>query len=440
MMNKKIVAAKQNVELKAVDDMSAPIPLDVQRIVRVAFERASFYGSRFRDTGIDPSRLRTIGDFRRIPLMDQSDLMNTPSLDLLACDRGELETVYSSGGTTGKPKLMLYDKGYRVAGNSIMERVCQVASIREMDMVGIFLPINLSGAGNEMMKGLLSNSVGVIPFTLGTPDEMVIEVLKSTGYLMNHIVATPPTVVNLIELFKRHEITSQLKLKTIIVGGQPLRESIRQYIEAVLGAQVFNIFGSTEFGVMGIECREHKGVHLFDDIFYCEVLDQETGEPVPEGEVGELCITTLKSMGTVLIRYNVKDLVLHTTEKCDCGWAYPRFTFLGRSDHTLFLRHKVFKHQIDHTLESFKSQIGEYRVEVTQEGSADIMNFTIEAVDHSDENLRQALIRSLEQLSDKVEKAVARGEMGVRVELVSMGSIPKTHMGKVENQVVDRRH
>ena len=302
----------------------------IKQLIQQVAESSEFYKQKF--TGIDLSALQTPADFEALPFTEKSDLRDAYPLGLMAVPESEIVRIHSSSGTTGTPVIIPYTRKDVDDWALMFKRCYEVAGLTPMDRVHVTPGYGLWTAGIGFQAGAELLGAMVIPMGPGNTDKQIqmMTDLKSTV-----LCATSSYALLLAEEITRRGVRDQIHLKKGIIGSERWGDKMRRRIATELGVQLYDIYGLTEIYGPGIaiSCDEEAGMHYWNDYFYFEIIDQHTGEVLPEGEVGELVITTLCKEGAPLIRYRTHDLTRFIPGTCACGSPYPRIdTILGRSD------------------------------------------------------------------------------------------------------------
>ncbi|NLB77409.1 MAG: phenylacetate--CoA ligase, partial [Clostridiaceae bacterium] len=292
--------------------------------------KGEFYKQRFSE--IDINSINSQEDFEKLPFTDKNDLRDAYPLGLQAVSDEQIVRIHSSSGTTGTPVIIPYTKKDVEDWAIMFKRCYETAGITNLDRIHITPGYGLWTAGIGFQAGAELLGAMTIPMGPGNTDKqikMMID-MKSTV-----LCATSSYALLLAEEIAKRGCGDQIHLKKGVIGSERWGEKMRKRIAAELGVELFDIYGLTEiYGPgIGMSCKYECGIHMWTDYIYFEIIDPKTGELVPEGEIGELVITTLCKEGAPLIRYRTHDLTRLMPGKCECGLDYPRIdTILGRSD------------------------------------------------------------------------------------------------------------
>lgn len=352
------------------------INAQIQRLIKTD----SYYGKIYKELGIQG--IQSQEDFEALPFSSKDDLRNAYPLGIQAVPDEEVVRIHSSSGTTGKPVIIPYTAKDVDDWAVMFARCYETAGITSKDRIQITPGYGLWTAGIGFQTGCEKLGAMAIPMGPGNTDkqlQMMID-LKSTV-----ITATSSYALLLAEEINKRGLKSQIHLKKGVIGSERWSEKMRKYIREELGIELYDIYGLTEiYGPgIGINCEKEAGIHYWDDYIYIEIIDPKTGKPVPDGEEGEIVITTLVKEGAPLIRFRTHDISRIIPEKCSCGRSYPRIDIIrGRSD-DMFKVHGVnmFPSQIEDLLQNIDGVASEYTVTLAHddEKNRDIMILTVEA-------------------------------------------------------------
>ena len=352
------------------------INTQIQRLVKTD----SYYGKIYRELGIQG--IQSQEDFEALPFSSKDDLRNAYPLGIQAVPDEEVVRIHSSSGTTGRPVIIPYTAKDIEDWAVMFARCYETAGITSTDRIQITPGYGLWTAGIGFQTGCEKLGAMAIPMGPGNTDkqlQMMID-LKSTV-----ITATSSYALLLAEEINKRGLKNQIHLKKGVIGSERWSEKMRKYIREELGIELYDIYGLTEiYGPgIGINCEKESGIHYWDDYIYIEIIDPKTGKPVPDGEEGEIVITTLVKEGAPLIRFRTHDISRIIPEKCSCGSSYPRIDMIrGRSDDMFKVRGvNMFPSQIEDLLQNVDGVASEYTVTLAHddEKNRDIMILTVEA-------------------------------------------------------------
>lgn len=390
--------------------------------------REGFYKDKLQ--GIDVESIRTQEDFETLPFTWKGDLRDAYPLGLQAVPDEEVVRIHSSSGTTGTPVIIPYTAQDVEDWAIMFERCYRTAGVTPTDRVQITPGYGLWTAGIGFQAGAERLGAMTIPMGPGNTEKQ----LK----MMADLKATVLTATSSYALLLAEEIDKQglgdcIFLKKALIGSERWGEKMRRRIAAELGVQLYDIYGLTEvYGPgIGISCDSECGMHYWDDYIYCEIIDPKTGGQVPDGEVGELVITTLKKQGAPLIRYRTHDLTRFLPGDCACGMPYPRIdTLIGRTDDMVKVKGvNIFPSQIDELLSGIAGASSEYQVMIDHLNGKDIMTLFVETEPEADHEALSARIHATFKL--KIGIAIV-------VKLVEIGDLPRSE--KKSTRVFDNRY
>ena len=401
----------------------------IVRLLRDIKERSPFYARKFE--GIDLSSIDSQEAFESLPFTDKSDLRDAYPMGLAAVPEKEIVRIHSSSGTTGTPVIIPYTKRDVEDWAVIFERCYRMAGITEEDRIQITPGYGLWTAGIGFQAGCERLGAMAIPMGPGNTEKQLrmMEDLRTTV-----LTATSSYALLLAEEIKRRGIRDRLCLRKGIIGSERGGEKMRDEIASYLGVEFYVIYGLTEiYGPgIGISCDYRNGIHMWDDYIYFEIIDPKTGRNVPDGEIGELVITTLRKEGAPLIRYRTHDLTRIIPGECPCGSRFPRIDIIvGRTDDMIKVRGcNMFPAQFDEVVSSIDGATCEYQVMIDHLMGKDEITVYFET--SVPEDGRDVLEQEL------VEKI--KSKMGVTVipKAVSEGYLPRSE--KKTNRFFDNRY
>ena len=412
--------------------------LQLQRLVRQVQRVAHvpFYHKIFADLNLNSGDIRNLQDLRELPFTTKADLRGQHPLGFLAVPRSQVARIHGSSGTTGKPTFVAYTAEDLETWSGLTARFLVAGGLRPEHTVHVAFGYGLFTGGFGLHYGIERVGAAIVPAASGNTRRQIeiIEDLESEV-----LVCTPSYALTIAEAARESGRDPRgLPLRYGHFGGEPWTEDMRREIEAALDLQAFNNYGLSEIigpGVSG-ECLIRNGMHLAEDHFLVECLDPETLEPVPDGQPGELVITTLTKQAMPLIRYRTRDIATVDRRPCECGRTTARMSRVkGRSDDMLIIRGvNVFPSQIEEALLRVEGTAPHYLIEVARPGTLDQVTVTVELrSDHfSTDGPR---MRRMQQRISKAIQTVA----GIRAAVVLLG--PKSlerSTGKAK-RVIDHR-
>jgi phenylacetate-CoA ligase len=320
--------------------------------VKHAFENSRFYREKFGSAGVKPADIKTLKDITRLPFTTADDLKTDYPFPLLSVPHDRVIRIHSSSGTTGKRKILTYTRKDISDWTEFFARCYRMAGVGPGSRVQIAVGYGLWTAGAGFQAACEEAGAMAVPVGPGNID-MQCQFLEDLQ--PDVLCCTASMALLLSEEIKRRNMRDRINLKTIIQGSERCSDAMRQAILENSGAEhLYDITGMTElYGPgTGIDCHLHQGIHYWSDFFIFEFLDPDTLEPVKEGEIGEIVVTTLKKEASPLIRYRTRDLTRVISGPCECGSPYPRHDrILGRSDDMIIFRGvNIYPGQIDEIL------------------------------------------------------------------------------------------
>ncbi|MCR5426723.1 MAG: phenylacetate--CoA ligase [Lachnospiraceae bacterium] len=399
------------------------------------YHNVEFYRKKMQQLGIEPGDIQTIDDIVKLPFTTYEDLRDNYPYGLLAVPRTEIVRVQASSGTTGKPKLLCYTRKDIDIWSECVARAMTMAGLTRDDILQVGYGYGLFTGGLGAHYGAENLGAMVIPMSTGNTQKLITMMIDCE---VTAIACTPSYLLHVAEALEAQGLVDKIKLKYAICGAEPWTDAMRDQIEKRLNIKAFDIYGLTEIMGPGVacDCEHRKGLHIYEDHFYPEIIHPETLEQLPHGELGELCITTLTKEGMPLIRYRTRDLTSLEYGKCDCGRTMARIQrFRGRSDDMLVIRGvNVFPSQVEHALLTVAGTTPNYFITVDRVNNNDTFDVAIEVEERffSDE------VRVLEKLRSDVEAAIHQ-VVGIKakVKLVEPNTLPHSE-GKTKH-VEDKR-
>ena len=395
-----------------------------------------FYKQKFEEMGLKPEDIKSLDDVRKLPFTTKQDLRDTYPFGIASVPLRNCVRLHSSSGTTGNPTVILHTQ------KDLDEWANQVA--RNLWMVGL-RPDDMfqNSSGYGMFTGGLGFQYGAeklgmltVPAAAGNTLRQI-KFIKDFGTTALH--AVPSYVTRIYEVMQQTGVDPRkdTKLRVLAIGAEPHSEEQRQRIEAMLGVKAYNSFGMSEMcgpGV-GFECKEQNGLHFWEDYYIVEIVDPETLEPVPDGEIGELVLTTLQREAMPLIRYRTRDLTRVLGRTCPCGRNHIRLDRMrGRSDDMIVLRGvNIFPIQIEKILMQFPELASNYLITLTTDDDNDNMTVEVELEELFTDDYQRLL-----NLEKNIKRAL-KDEILLtpHVKLVAKGTLPVSE-GKAV-RVVDKR-
>lgn len=400
----------------------------IQAQLKKLMSQDGFYRKKFE--GINPDSIQSQEDFEQLPFTWKGDLRDAYPLGLQAVPNEQIVRIHSSSGTTGTPVIIPYTRKDVSDWALMFKRCYEMAGVTAADRIQITPGYGLWTAGIGFQAGAELLGAMAIPMGPGNTDKqlrMMMD-LKTTV-----LTATSSYALLLAEEIARRGIIGQIHLTKGIIGSERWGEKMRRRIAAELGVQLYDIYGLTEvYGPgIGMSCEYECGMHYWDDYIYCEIIDPKTGKLVPDGQIGELVITTLRKEGAPLIRYRTHDLTRFLPGDCKCGSPYPRIdTLIGRTDDMTKVKGvNIFPSQIDELLRDIPGASSEYQVMIDHLNGKDLMTLFVEAEPGVD---RQALGATI-GMTFKMKIGIS-----ISVKPVAIGELPRSE--KKSTRIFDNRY
>lgn len=391
-------------------------------------ERSAFYRAKF--DGIDTSAVTDWDTFEALPFTEKSDLRDAYPLGLQAVPDEEIVRIHSSSGTTGTPIIIPYTARDVEDWADQFARCYEMAGVTNLDRVHITPGYGLWTAGIGFQAGAERLGAMVIPMGPGNTDkqiQMMVD-MKSTV-----LCATSSYALLLAEEIEKRGIGDRIHLTKGVIGSERWGEKMRRRIADELGVRLYDIYGLTEiYGPgIGISCDHECGMHYWDDYLYFEIVDQHTGEVLPDGEIGELVITTLRKQGAPLVRYRTHDLTRFIPGECACGSRFPRIdTIMGRTDDMVKVKGvNIFPAQIDEVLRETEGASSEFQIMIDHLEGKDIMTVFFETSDTAHGEGIAAMVR--QRIKERIGLTVV-------AKAVAIGDLPRSE--KKTPRVFDNRY
>ena len=408
----------------------------LQKIVRHAYDNVELFRSRMDERGVRPEHITKLKDIELLPFFKKTDLRDTYPFGLCAVPQSEIVRLHASSGTTGKPIVVAYTREDLKVWNSVMGRAMVGAGLGKNDIIQISYGYGLFTGGLGAHNGAEYIGATVVPASVGNTQRQVM-LLRDFG--VTGICCTPSYFLHLIEQANASGIDMrELPVRVGIFGAEPWSQGMRERLESGGGIEAFDIYGLSEIIGPGVavECTEHQGMHVFEDHFYPEIIDPDNGETLPDGEFGELVLTTLSKYAMPMIRYRTRDLTRIINEPCKCGRTIRRIDRISaRSDDMFIIRGvNVFPSQIESALLTVEGVSANYMIILTTENGMDSIELDVEINSESFSDQ----VKELEALQRRIVKAV-ESVIGLRIKikLVAPQTIARSE-GKAK-RVLDKR-
>jgi phenylacetate-CoA ligase len=412
--------------------------LQVDRLratVENAYENVPFYREQLDDMGVAPGDIGSVEDVRKLPMTTKEDFRDEYPDGLFAVDHDDVRRIHASSGTTGKPKIVAYTDEDIDVWSEVMARSLAASGVEPGETVQNAYGYGLFTGGLGLHYGAEELECTVIPIGGGQTQRQV----EMMADLESDVLAcTPSYALYFAETAEEmgHD-PRNLPVSTVAFGAEPCTDPMREEIEQRLDANGIDLYGLSEIVGPGvsIECVEAKnGLHVWEDRFLPEVIDPATGEPVEDGEEGELVLTTLSKEALPVLRYRTGDLTTLYYDECECGRTMVRMdNVTGRTDDLIIVRGvNLYPSEIEHVILDIDGVAPYYRIDLHERDNLDVMELTVE-VDEAFDGDRQQLHGTIQK---RLENVLAFTPDDL--ELVDPGSIARTEVGKVQ-RVYDHR-
>ena len=433
--------SKVNADYCANDYMSEALLRDLQlsrlqKMVRHSYDNVALFRSRMDERNIKPEDIKTLKDINKMPFCVKTDLRDTYPFGLCAVPMSDIVRLHASSGTTGKPIVVAYTQQDLTVWSEVMRRALCCCGLTRNDVVQVSYGYGLFTGGLGAHAGVEALGATVVPASGGNTKRQVM-LIRDFG--VNAICCTPSYFRHLIEQAKELGIDlRELPIRAGVFGAEPWTQGMRERLESGAGIEAFDIYGLSEIIGPGvaIECSQHQGLHIFEDHFYPEIIDPDTCEVLPDGETGELVLTTLSKYAMPMIRYRTRDITRIITEKCACGRTLRRIDRISaRSDDMFIIRGvNVFPSQIESALLMVEGTTPNYMIKLSTTGNMDNIALDIELA----ENVYaqgEAIIEQIRRMVTATVESVTG--LRIKVTVVPFNSITRSE-GKAK-RVLDNR-
>ncbi len=420
------------IEMASRDEISA---LQLQRMkwsLSHAYENSAFYRRRFDEVGVHPSDLKTLTDLAKFPFTTKKDLRETYPFGMFAVPREKLVRVHASSGTTGKPTVVGYTKNDIDTWATVVARSIRASGGRAGDIVHVAYGYGLFTGGLGAHYGAEKLGCTVVPISGGMTER---QVTLMQDFKPRIIMVTPSYMLSILDEYRRQGVDPrESSLAVGIFGAEPWTNAMREEIEQAFDMHAVDIYGLSEVMGPGVanECVETKdGLHIWEDHFYPEIIDPDTGEVLPDGALGELVFTTLTKEGLPIIRYRTRDLTRLLPGTARSMRRIEKIT--GRSDDMIILRGvNVFPTQIEEQLLKCSGLAPHFQIELTRTGRMDNMTIHVECT--PDASGEAARAHSAKELAHHIKSVVG---VSTRIQVADPGGVIRSE-GKAK-RVIDNR-
>ena len=407
------------------------------KLVKYVYTNSPVYKQKLNKMGIVPTDIKTIDDITKLPFTPKEDLRDSYPFGLFSRNVKNVAEIHVSSGTTGNPTVVGYTVKDLNLWANVAARSIVCAGGKKGDIIQISYGYGLFTGGLGLHYGALRLGATIMPMSSGQTKR---QIKLMQDFKPRIIACTPSYILYLAEEMKDLGIDPRTASWEVgIFGSEPWSIAMRDTIDKTLNMTATDIYGLSEIVGPGVaqECTYREGLHIWSDVFYPEIIDPVTNEPLKEGQPGELVITTLTKQAIPLLRYRTRDIVSITYETCKCGRTVPRLSKIkGRTDDMIVVRGiNVFPTQVEHALLQVDGALPNYQLIVDRvDGSMDTLEVLVEV----DEKLFTDELKALENLKAKIKKAIdSTVGLGVNVKLVEPKTLARTE-GK-SKRVIDKR-
>ncbi len=418
----------------SVDELKEHQLKGLQWTVRHAYEGSAVYRQKLEAAGVSPESVQSLDDLRRLPFTCADDLRDGYPFPLRAVPYEQIVRVHASSGTTGKRKVLCYTQKDLDDWTDFFARCYQMAGVTPLDRVQVAVGYGVWTAGMGFQLGC--EKIGALAVPIG-PGNIDMQIQFLLDFQSTVFCSTASMALLMAEEIHKRGIADKIAIKKIIYGSERSSRSMRKKISELFGgAELFDITGLTElYGPgTGIECSEHDCIHYWGDYYLLEVLDPETLQPVPDGEWGEMVVTTLCKEAVPLIRYRTHDITRIIPGNCSCGSILPRHSRIkGRSDDTIKFRGvNIYPSSVDTILSTVPGIGSEYQIHLTRdEAGRDYMRLLVERGEGVAEQRSPELMH---EIGHQIKKQLL---VSADIELTGYGQLPRSE--KKSQRVFDNR-
>ncbi len=408
------------------------------KLTEKLYSKVPFYKRKFDELGVKPQDIQNLKDISKLPFTTKIELRDTYPYGLLAVDESEIVEIHQSSGTTGTPVVDAYTQNDLDIWSEAMARCLTMTGAGKGDVIQNAYGYGLFTGGLGLHYGARAIGANIIPISGGNTDRQL-KVMKDFG--STYLSCTPSYSLYIAEYAAENGfVMDELALKAGSFGAEPWTEQMRIEMEKSLALKAFDIYGLTEIIGPGVasECECQDGLHINEDMFYPEIIDPETGAPLPDGEKGELVFTTLTKSGTPILRYRTRDITFLSRGRCSCGRTSVKMhRLMGRTDDMLIIRGvNVFPTQIEEILVDMEETKPHYQIVVDRgQKHLDEVEIWVELKDKffSDET------KVMERIKAKIDAEI-KSKLGIhaKIKLVEPKSIERS-IGKAK-RVIDKRN
>lgn len=406
----------------------------LKQTVRQAYKNIPFYKNHFSELRIHPKDIASLKDIRKLPFTTREDLREYYPFGMLAVAKQQVVRLHTSSGTTGKPKAIFFSKKDVDRAAELIARCLVMTGVKKDDVLQNMMTYGLFTGALVMHYG--AEKVGVLVIPAG-PGNTKRQIALMQDFRTTTLHITPSYALYLASVMQNEGLNPKkdFALRRAYLGSEPYSEETRKKIEKFFHIDVYNSYGLSEMNGPGVafECREKNGMHLWEDNFIMEIIDPESGEPMPEGEKGELVLTTLCREAMPILRYRTRDITMILPGRCSCGRTHRRISrIIGRTDDMIIVRGvNIFPQQIERVLMGVRAVAQNYQIVLE---SYDQMTVRVEIVKELFDGKVEHLVNLQNEITEKL-----RSEILIRpkVELLEPGTLPVSEGKSI--RVIDKR-
>jgi phenylacetate-CoA ligase len=408
----------------------------LQGMVQRAYDHVALFRQRLTERGLTPADLQSLADITQLPFTTKADLRDTYPYGLFASPLRDIVRLHASTGTTGKPIVVAYTKQDLEVWQNVIMRSFAACGLHAGDIIQNAYGYGLFTGGLGVHFGAEALGATVVPISGGNTQRQLM-LMKDFG--STAICCTPSYFLHIVERAPEFGLNwKDLSLRVGVFGAEPWTESMRRRIESESGIKAYDIYGLSEIIGPGVamECECQAGPHIFEDWFYPEIIDLKTGKPLPDGEEGELVLTTLGKEAMPMIRYRTRDITALSSERCECGRTLRRIQRIGRRSDDMFIIRgvNVFPSQIETALLRVEGTLPHYQIILTRNKGLDEVEVQVEVT----RELFADTVGAIEQLQRRLSQSVeSLTGLRVNLRLVQPQTLQRSE-GKAK-RVIDQR-
>ncbi len=409
----------------------------LQSTLNRVYKNVPYYKKLFDEHNIIPEEMNSREDLKQIPFTTKTTLRETYPYGMFAIPLREVVRIHSSSGTTGKPTVVGYTRNDLKHWSELMARVLKMVDVIKDDTIQIAFDYGLFTGGFGFHYGAELLGASVVPTSLAAPDKQL-HIMRD--YKSTVLCCSPSFALAIAERMNEMDINpNELNLRVGIFGSEPWTEELRTRLEQAFFIDAYDTYGLSEIMGPGVasECAHKQGLHLFEDHYIAEIINPDTGEALPEGESGELVLTTITKEGIPMIRYRTGDVTSIIEEPCPCGRTFHRLARIGERTDDLIIVHgvKILPSQIEHILAQVEHTVPRFQIIIKREGGLEEMEIQVEV----SESIEFDEVKELMNIQAEIKQRIYE-EFGVhaQVKLVEPKTL-ESPTGKTR-YVIDKRN